>query len=193
MSQPVGTQPCSRNHSRNMRLIRFRAGAFPTFLVTVSPSLPARSGAERCLAIARTCRPCSFIPFDWTATKSARCRSRISFEIPDGERLRATATSSQPSPKCACGPSHDGDEELHDHRGSSCGHGSRGCACGSCCGADRYACSRCFSESGTRVASKPPGSLRRGIDTQAGSRSQGAVFAPVDPVSRARSFQLQTW
>jgi len=56
MSHPVGTHPLVRNHSRNMRLIRFRTTAFPTFLVTVRPSLPARAGAVRFRAIARTWR-----------------------------------------------------------------------------------------------------------------------------------------
>jgi hypothetical protein len=59
----------------------------------------------------------------------------MSFVIARGRAI----TSSRRSQKCACGPSHDDDEALRVHRGSSYARESHGCACGSCCGADTCA------------------------------------------------------
>ena len=123
-----------RSHSRSIRLIRFRTTAFPTFFVTVMPTRP--TGKACCSASARRWRPCSFLPPDWTAMNSARRRSRISLLM----RQPATpSTSWRSSPRCACGPWRAGGEEPRGLRGSSCGLGSRGCACGSCYAADTYA------------------------------------------------------
>lgn len=135
----MGTQPFSLIHSRTRRLIRLRTTAFPTFLVTVIPSRPTSLGSLRFRAIAKMCRPCSLRPSVWTATKSARRRSRISFVM-----RRAMPTSWRSSPRFVCGPSRDDDATLHDLRESSCGHESRGCVCGSCYAAGTYA-SRHFS------------------------------------------------
>src|SRR5258706_10794929 len=140
MSQPTGTQPCRRIHSRISRLIRFRTTAFPTFLVTVIPSLPTSAGSLRFRASASTCLPCSLAPSDWTARYSARLRSRISFVM----RPPAMPTSSRSSPRFVCGPWLDDGEAPHGLHGSFCVHGSHACVCGSCCAADTYA-SRHFS------------------------------------------------
>lgn len=49
------------------------------------------------------------------------------------------ATSWRWSPRYAYGPSRDDGAGPHGHHGSSCGRGSRACACGSCCAVDTYA------------------------------------------------------
>ncbi len=86
MSQPAGTQPFRRNHSRNNRLIRLRTTAFPTFFVIVRPSLPRGLDSARGCASASTWRPWSFLPQRWTATKSTRRLSRISLPTPNAVR-----------------------------------------------------------------------------------------------------------
>ena len=106
MSHPSGTQPCSRIHSRSKRLIRFRTGAFPTFLVTVRPNRPARSAADRRRASARTCRPCSLIPSVCTATNSERCRNRISLEMPSDTSLLGSRDRDPLASLCATTPQH---------------------------------------------------------------------------------------
>jgi hypothetical protein len=93
---------------------------------------------------------------------------------------RAMPTFWRWSPRYACGPSRDGDEGLHDHHGSFCGHGSRASVCGSCYAADTYALTRLDS-----------GRLRRGIDTHVRVGCQAKAINPgiktkSDPLFRSR-------
>ena len=188
MSQPAGTHPCRRIHSRTSRLIRLRTTAFPTFFVTVMPSRPTSSGSLRFRASARTCRPWSLSPSDWTTRNSARRRSRIAFVM-----RRAIPTSWRWSPRCACGLSRGGGEGPRGLHGSSCEHGSRACAFGSCYAADTYASRHLSGVCGAGSILTCVGGVKRSYRHEAKSRRSSSRFSSRDISVFRRKREFNCW